>query len=58
MNLETQNWIVYGIVFTALAKFTFPIWKLIYKKLFVKKVYKQEDTSCYTGTCARCKIKT
>ncbi|HRG47671.1 MAG TPA: hypothetical protein PLX69_12645 [Leptospiraceae bacterium] len=58
MSLEFQNYLVYSIVLIALVKFTQPIWTFFYKLLFNKKKIQSEDTSCYTGTCAKCKVKT
>lgn len=58
MNLEIQNYLVYTIVLAALIKFTQPIWTFLYQLFFTKKSSIVEDTSCYTGTCAKCKVKT
>lgn len=57
MSLEIQNYLVYSIVFIALVKFTEPVWEILYKLLFKKKSTIAENTSCYTGTCAKCKVK-
>ncbi|MBP7280165.1 MAG: hypothetical protein KBA66_01215 [Leptospiraceae bacterium] len=57
MSIEIQNYLVYSIVFIALVKFTKPVWEILYKSLFKKKSALIEDTSCYTGTCAKCKVK-
>lgn len=58
MNIEMQNYLVYSIVLVALIKFTQPVWTFLYKLIFNKKKSELEDTSCYTGTCAKCKVKT
>lgn len=57
MSIEIQNYLVYFIVFVALMKFTQPIWEILYKFLFKKKTELLEETSCYTGTCAKCKVR-
>ncbi|MBK8394877.1 MAG: hypothetical protein IPL26_06465 [Leptospiraceae bacterium] len=57
MSFEIQNYLVYSIVFVAFIKFTQPVWKILYKLAFKKNTYIPEDTSCYTGTCAKCKVK-
>ncbi len=57
MSLDIQNYLVYSIVFIAFLKFTQPVWVFFYKILFNKKSPVVADTSCYTGTCAKCKVK-
>lgn len=57
MSLDFQNYLVYGIVFFALVKFTQPIWMFFYRSIFNKNTPVVENTSCYTGTCAKCKVK-
>lgn len=57
MNVWIQNYIVYAIVLVAFIKLSQPIWEFIYKIVFKKKQVLIEDNSCYTGTCAKCKVR-
>ncbi|HMV41954.1 MAG TPA: hypothetical protein PK079_01285 [Leptospiraceae bacterium] len=57
MNLIWQNYFVYLIVLIAFIKLTQPIWEFLYRIAFAKKEVLVEDNSCYTGTCAKCKVR-
>ncbi|MDX1960485.1 MAG: hypothetical protein SFU98_18085 [Leptospiraceae bacterium] len=60
MSYEIQNYTVYAIVLFALYKLTFPLFEIIFQKL--KSLYSSEkppedEFSCYSGTCAKCRTK-
>ena len=58
MSIDTQNTVVYLVVFATTLKLVYPVLQVIFQKLFIKKNKpEQERYSCYTAVCSKCSMK-
>ncbi|TGK38505.1 hypothetical protein EHQ12_09585 [Leptospira gomenensis] len=57
LEIQTQDWIVYGIVSLTAIRLFFPLWSVFREFTQSSSGAQREDFGCYTQTCGSCEVK-
>ncbi|TGM58807.1 hypothetical protein [Leptospira adleri] len=57
LDIQTQDWIVYGIVSLTAVRLFFPLLSVIQEFTGKTSQSKDEDFGCYTQACKSCEVK-